>query len=45
MPNFAAWLHEEADIQQEASENHDHREGVMAFLEKRPPAYTHAPKR
>jgi 2-(1,2-epoxy-1,2-dihydrophenyl)acetyl-CoA isomerase len=39
MPNFAAWLHEEAEIQQEASENPDHREGVMAFLEKRAPAY------
>jgi 2-(1,2-epoxy-1,2-dihydrophenyl)acetyl-CoA isomerase len=39
LPNLAAWLNEEADLQQLASENPDHREGVAAFLEKRSPAY------
>jgi 2-(1,2-epoxy-1,2-dihydrophenyl)acetyl-CoA isomerase len=39
MPHFASWLHEEADIQQRASEHHDHREGVLAFLEKRSPVF------
>ena len=40
MPHFASWLHEEADIQQRASEHRDHREGVLAFLEKRSPAFS-----
>jgi 2-(1,2-epoxy-1,2-dihydrophenyl)acetyl-CoA isomerase len=40
MPGFAGWLDEEADLQQEASENPDHLEGVMAFLQKRSPVYS-----
>jgi 2-(1,2-epoxy-1,2-dihydrophenyl)acetyl-CoA isomerase len=39
MPHFASWLSEEADIQQRASDHHDHREGVLAFLEKRSPVF------
>jgi 2-(1,2-epoxy-1,2-dihydrophenyl)acetyl-CoA isomerase len=39
-PNLAAWLNEEADLQQLASEHPDHREGVMAFLEKRAAVYS-----
>ena len=39
MPHFASWLNEEADIQQRASDHHDHREGVLAFLEKRSPVF------
>jgi 2-(1,2-epoxy-1,2-dihydrophenyl)acetyl-CoA isomerase len=42
LPNLAAWLNEEADFQQLASEHPDHREGVMAFLEKRAPAFGRA---
>ena len=40
LPNFEAWLTEEAQLQQRASESHDHREGVLAFLEKRRPVFT-----
>ncbi len=43
MPNFASWLNEEAEVQQRASEHPDHREGVLAFLEKRNPVYRHGP--
>jgi len=39
LPNLPGWLNEEADLQQLASEHPDHREGVMAFLEKRAPAF------
>lgn len=39
LPNFAAWLDEEADMQQAASLHSDHREGVRAFLEKRAPVF------
>ena len=38
--HLAAWLNEEADLQQLASEEADHREGVMAFLQKRAPVYS-----
>ena len=39
IPNLAGWLNEEADLQQLASDHPDHREGVLAFLEKRAPAF------
>jgi 2-(1,2-epoxy-1,2-dihydrophenyl)acetyl-CoA isomerase len=39
LPNFAAWLDEEAGMQQDASLHPDHREGVRAFLEKRAPVF------
>jgi 2-(1,2-epoxy-1,2-dihydrophenyl)acetyl-CoA isomerase len=39
LPNFAAWLDEEAGMQQAASLHPDHREGVRAFLEKRAPVF------
>ena len=37
---FADALEYEAQLQQVAVHTHDHREGVMAFLEKRDPAFT-----
>ena len=40
MPGFEAWLEEECCLQQRASETADHREGVVAFLAKRPPVFT-----
>jgi 2-(1,2-epoxy-1,2-dihydrophenyl)acetyl-CoA isomerase len=40
MPQLESWLAEEAQLQQRASESADHREGVLAFLEKRRPAFT-----
>lgn len=39
MPQFAAWLDREADIQEEAAMGGDLMEGVGAFLEKRKPAF------
>jgi len=39
LPNLAAWLDEEADIQGEAASGPDLMEGVSAFLQKRKPAY------
>ena len=40
MPGFEAWLEEECRLQQRASETADHREGVRAFLAKRPPVFS-----
>jgi 2-(1,2-epoxy-1,2-dihydrophenyl)acetyl-CoA isomerase len=42
LPELEAWLEEEADLQQQASESPDHNEGVMAFIEKRAPVFTGA---
>jgi 2-(1,2-epoxy-1,2-dihydrophenyl)acetyl-CoA isomerase len=39
LPHFAAWLEEEAELQQIASEGPDLLEGVRAFSEKRKPAF------
>jgi 2-(1,2-epoxy-1,2-dihydrophenyl)acetyl-CoA isomerase len=39
IPNFAHWLDEEADLQEEAASGPDHTEGVQAFLQKRTPAF------
>jgi 2-(1,2-epoxy-1,2-dihydrophenyl)acetyl-CoA isomerase len=39
VPGFAAWLEEEAGLQELAAADPDHAEGVRAFLEKRPPAF------
>jgi 2-(1,2-epoxy-1,2-dihydrophenyl)acetyl-CoA isomerase len=39
IPNFAQWLDEEADLQEEAAAGPDHMEGVQAFLEKRTAAF------
>ncbi len=40
--DFDAQLNLERDLQSEASRTPDHKEGVRAFLEKRPPAFTGA---
>ncbi|MBC5809645.1 MAG: enoyl-CoA hydratase/isomerase family protein [Candidatus Eremiobacteraeota bacterium] len=42
MPAFAAWLDEEAELQEVAAHLPDLREGVRAFIEKRRPAFTRA---
>jgi 2-(1,2-epoxy-1,2-dihydrophenyl)acetyl-CoA isomerase len=39
LPNFAQWLDQEAEIQEEAASGPDLLEGVRAFMEKRKPAY------
>jgi 2-(1,2-epoxy-1,2-dihydrophenyl)acetyl-CoA isomerase len=39
MPNFAAWLDEEAELQEEAASGPDLMEGVQAFMQKRKPAF------
>jgi 2-(1,2-epoxy-1,2-dihydrophenyl)acetyl-CoA isomerase len=39
IPNFAQWLDEEADLQEEAATGPDLMEGVQAFLQKRTPAF------
>jgi 2-(1,2-epoxy-1,2-dihydrophenyl)acetyl-CoA isomerase len=39
LPNFAAWLETEAELQEEAAGGPDLMEGVSAFLQKRAPAF------
>lgn len=39
IPDFAAWLEEEAVLQEEAASGPDLLEGVRSFLEKRKPAF------
>jgi 2-(1,2-epoxy-1,2-dihydrophenyl)acetyl-CoA isomerase len=39
IPNFAQWLEDEAQLQEEAAAGPDLLEGVRAFMEKRRPAY------
>jgi enoyl-CoA hydratase/carnithine racemase len=39
LPHFERWLAQEADLQEEAARAPDLREGVLAFMEKRPPAF------
>ncbi len=39
LPNFAAWLETEAELQEEAAAGPDLMEGVSAFLQKRAPAF------
>jgi 2-(1,2-epoxy-1,2-dihydrophenyl)acetyl-CoA isomerase len=39
LPNLAAWLDDEAELQEHAAAGPDHREGVAAFIEKRAPAF------
>jgi 2-(1,2-epoxy-1,2-dihydrophenyl)acetyl-CoA isomerase len=39
IPHLAQWLEEEADLQTEASQGPDLREGVTAFMQKRKPAF------
>ncbi len=39
IPHFERWLDEEADLQEEAAHGPDLREGVLAFMQKRKPAF------
>ena len=39
IPHLAQWLEEEADLQNEAAQGPDLREGVSAFMQKRKPAF------
>lgn len=39
LPELAGWLDYEAHLQEIAGRTHDHREGVLAFTEKRKPAF------
>ncbi len=39
IPHFERWLDEEAELQGEAAQAPDLREGVLAFMEKRKPAF------
>ena len=39
MPHFERWLDEEAELQELAANGPDLREGVLAFMQKRPPAF------
>jgi 2-(1,2-epoxy-1,2-dihydrophenyl)acetyl-CoA isomerase len=39
LPHFERWLDEEADLPQEAARAPDLREGVLAFMQKRPAAF------
>jgi 2-(1,2-epoxy-1,2-dihydrophenyl)acetyl-CoA isomerase len=39
IPHLAQWLDEEADLQSQAAEGPDLREGVAAFMQKRKPAF------
>jgi 2-(1,2-epoxy-1,2-dihydrophenyl)acetyl-CoA isomerase len=38
--SLAETMDREAEVQDEAAATHDHLEGVLAFLQKRPPAFT-----
>jgi 2-(1,2-epoxy-1,2-dihydrophenyl)acetyl-CoA isomerase len=40
LPELEAVLEHEAQLMEEAGRTHDHREGVMSFLEKREPQFT-----
>ncbi len=39
LPHFAEWLDEEAQLQEEAARSPDLREGVLAFMQKRPAVF------
>ncbi|MGH7748537.1 MAG: enoyl-CoA hydratase-related protein, partial [Candidatus Dormibacteria bacterium] len=43
LPQFEAWLEDEAVMQDAAAHGPDHAEGVHAFVEKRKPAFAGAP--